>query len=75
MSNFLGSIDLLDAFYMLLIGFLSVLAGLMLYNGNTANLTTLLTIDGFFVTLLTGKQMPSASTANLLRATVKPEEK
>ncbi len=67
MSNFFSSTDALDALCMVMIVFLTALAGLMLYSGNTANLTMLLSLDGFFVTLLTGKQIPTANSASLLK--------
>lgn len=72
MANFFNSTDALDALCMVMIAFLTVLAGLMLYSGNVANLTTLLGIDGFFVTLFTGKQIPTASTAILLKSAITP---
>lgn len=70
MSNFFSSADALDAFLMLMVGFFSVLAGLMLFNGNTANLAMLLSLDAFFTTLLTGKQIPSGLTTNLMKKMV-----
>jgi len=74
-SNFFSSTDALDALCMVMILFLTALAGLMLYNGNVVNLTTLLGIDGFFVTLLTGKQIPTAAATAALKTAVKPAEK
>lgn len=75
MDNFFSSTDALDALCMVMIIFLTGLAGLMLYSGNTVNLATLLGIDGFFVTLLTGKQIPTAVGTKAINAlAAKPEK-
>lgn len=75
MDNFFSSTDALDALCMVMIIFLTGLAGLMLYTGNTVNLTTLLGIDGFFVTLLTGKQIPTLSATNTIKTLATKSEK
>jgi hypothetical protein len=67
-GNFFSSTDALDALCIVMIAFLTILAGLMIYNGNIANLTMLLGIEGFFTTLYVGKQIPTASATNTIKA-------
>ncbi len=76
MSNFFSSTDALDALCIVMIAFLTILAGLMIYNGNIANLTALLGIEGFFTTLYVGKQIPTAAGTKAINAlTAKSQEK
>jgi hypothetical protein len=59
--------DALDTVLAAIVLIFVVLAAVMLYAGNTTNIGTVLDLLGSFVLLLTGKQIPSATTTSLVK--------